>query len=83
MDPDAGMHRSGRRQGGALIRTASNRPRCSRGGPGPAKLGGDRSIAAERTPQFDLYYVQNMSPFVDLAIVINTFKVLVLGRGAR
>lgn len=38
---------------------------------------------AERKLQFDLYYVKNMSPFLDLAIVLDTFKVMLIGRGAR
>jgi len=38
---------------------------------------------SERKLQFDLYYVKNMSLFLDLAIVLDTFKVMVLGRGAR
>jgi sugar transferase (PEP-CTERM system associated) len=38
---------------------------------------------AERKLQFDLYYIKNMSPFLDLAIVLDTFKVMLLGRGAR
>jgi sugar transferase (PEP-CTERM system associated) len=33
--------------------------------------------------QFDLYYVKNMSLFLDLAIILDTFKVMLLGRGAR
>jgi sugar transferase (PEP-CTERM system associated) len=38
---------------------------------------------SERKLQFDLYYIKNMSPLLDLAIVVDTFKVMVLGRGAR
>jgi sugar transferase (PEP-CTERM system associated) len=38
---------------------------------------------SERKLQFDLYYVKNMSLFLDLAIVLDTFKVMLLGRGAR
>jgi sugar transferase (PEP-CTERM system associated) len=37
----------------------------------------------ERKLQFDLYYVKNMSFFLDLVIVLETFKVMLLGRGAR
>jgi sugar transferase (PEP-CTERM system associated) len=37
----------------------------------------------ERKLQFDLYYVKNMSFFLDLVIILETFKVMVLGRGAR
>jgi sugar transferase (PEP-CTERM system associated) len=33
--------------------------------------------------QFDLYYIKNMSLFLDLAIVLDTFKVMLIGRGAR
>jgi lipopolysaccharide/colanic/teichoic acid biosynthesis glycosyltransferase len=38
---------------------------------------------SERKLQFDLYYVKNMSLLLDLAIVLETFKVMLLGRGAR
>ncbi len=38
---------------------------------------------AERKLQFDLYYIKNMSPFLDLAIVLDTVKVMLVGRGAR
>jgi sugar transferase (PEP-CTERM system associated) len=38
---------------------------------------------AERKLQFDLYYIKNMSPFLDVAIILDTFKVMLLGRGAR
>jgi sugar transferase (PEP-CTERM system associated) len=38
---------------------------------------------SERKLQFDLYYVKNMSLLLDLAIVLDTFKVMLLGRGAR
>jgi sugar transferase (PEP-CTERM system associated) len=37
----------------------------------------------ERKLQFDLYYVKNMSFFLDLVIILETFKVMLLGRGAR
>lgn len=38
---------------------------------------------SERKLQFDLYYVKNMSLFLDVAIVLDTFKVMLLRRGAR
>ena len=38
---------------------------------------------SERKLQFDLYYIKNMSPLLDLAIIVDTFKVMVVGRGAR
>jgi exopolysaccharide biosynthesis polyprenyl glycosylphosphotransferase len=38
---------------------------------------------SERKLQFDLYYMKNMSLLLDLAIVLETFKVMLLGRGAR
>jgi lipopolysaccharide/colanic/teichoic acid biosynthesis glycosyltransferase len=33
--------------------------------------------------QFDLYYVKNMSLLLDVAILLDTFKVMAVGRGAR
>jgi sugar transferase (PEP-CTERM system associated) len=36
---------------------------------------------AEDKLEFDLYYVKNMSPLLDVAIVLETFKVMLLGRG--
>ncbi|HKC10484.1 MAG TPA: TIGR03013 family XrtA/PEP-CTERM system glycosyltransferase, partial [Vicinamibacteria bacterium] len=33
--------------------------------------------------QFDLFYLKNMSLFLDLAILLDTLKVMLLGRGAR
>jgi sugar transferase (PEP-CTERM system associated) len=38
---------------------------------------------AEAKLEFDLYYIKNMSLFLDLSIVFQTFKVMLLGRGAR
>ena len=38
---------------------------------------------SETKLQFDLYYVKNMSLLLDVAIIIETFKVMLLGRGAR
>jgi sugar transferase (PEP-CTERM system associated) len=36
---------------------------------------------AEQKLEFDLYYVKNMSPLLDVAILLETFKVMLLGRG--
>lgn len=33
--------------------------------------------------EYDLYYIKNMSIFLDLRIIVETFKIVVLGRGAR
>jgi lipopolysaccharide/colanic/teichoic acid biosynthesis glycosyltransferase len=38
---------------------------------------------AEQKLQFDLYYIKHMSLSLDLAIVLDTLKVMVVGRGAR
>ncbi len=38
---------------------------------------------SERKLQFDLYYVKNMSLLLDFAIVLETFEVMLRGRGAR
>jgi sugar transferase (PEP-CTERM system associated) len=33
--------------------------------------------------EYDLYYIKNMSLFLDFRIIIETFKIVILGRGAR
>jgi lipopolysaccharide/colanic/teichoic acid biosynthesis glycosyltransferase len=33
--------------------------------------------------QYDLFYIKNMSLKLDLLILFNTFKIVLLGRGAR
>jgi sugar transferase (PEP-CTERM system associated) len=33
--------------------------------------------------KYDLYYIKNMSLFLDLAIILRSIKIVVLGRGAR
>jgi sugar transferase (PEP-CTERM system associated) len=38
---------------------------------------------SERKLQFDLYYIKNMSLFLDAAIVLDTLKEVLVGRGAR
>jgi sugar transferase (PEP-CTERM system associated) len=38
---------------------------------------------AEEKLQYDLYYIKHMSPVLDLAIIFETAKVALLGRGAR
>jgi sugar transferase (PEP-CTERM system associated) len=38
---------------------------------------------AENKLQFDLFYIKNMSLLFDLTVVLQTLKVIVLGRGAR
>lgn len=38
---------------------------------------------SETKLRYDLYYIKNMSFWLDLQIVLDTFKVIVFGRGAR
>ena len=38
---------------------------------------------AKEKLQYDLYYIKNMSFLLDLEVIIDTFKVVFLGRGAR
>ena len=33
--------------------------------------------------QYDLYYIKNQSPFLDLTIVFETIRIVIFGRGAR
>jgi sugar transferase (PEP-CTERM system associated) len=38
---------------------------------------------AERKLEHDLYYIKHLSLFLDVAIILETFKVMVIGRGAK
>ena len=38
---------------------------------------------AKEKLEYDLYYVKNLSLLLDLEVIIDTFKVVVLGKGAR
>ncbi len=38
---------------------------------------------AEQKLRYDLYYIKNMSPFFDLAIILRTVGVILFGKGAR
>lgn len=38
---------------------------------------------AKEKLQYDLYYVKNLSLLLDLEVIVDTFKVVVLGKGAR
>jgi lipopolysaccharide/colanic/teichoic acid biosynthesis glycosyltransferase len=33
--------------------------------------------------RYDLYYTKNLSPFLDLLIILETIKVVIFGRGGR
>jgi lipopolysaccharide/colanic/teichoic acid biosynthesis glycosyltransferase len=44
--------------------------------------GASRSDASEKL-KYDLYYIKNMSPFLDLEILFQTLKIVFFGRGAR
>jgi sugar transferase (PEP-CTERM system associated) len=44
---------------------------------------GDSEQDAIEKLQYDLYYVKNMSPTFDLQIIFETFKIVLLGRGAQ
>jgi sugar transferase (PEP-CTERM system associated) len=44
--------------------------------------GASKEDALEKL-KYDLYYVKHMSPVLDLMIVFNTVKIVLLGRGAR
>jgi exopolysaccharide biosynthesis polyprenyl glycosylphosphotransferase len=38
---------------------------------------------AEEKLQYDLYYVKNMSPFLDMLILLSSIQVVLFGKGAR
>lgn len=44
--------------------------------------GASESDALEKL-RYDLYYIKNYSPVLDLAIIMETFKVVIFGRGAQ
>jgi sugar transferase (PEP-CTERM system associated) len=44
--------------------------------------GASRNDASEKL-KYDLYYIKNMSPFLDLEILFQTLKIVFFGRGAR
>ncbi len=44
---------------------------------------GDSEAGAIEKLQYDLYYIKNMSPLFDLQIIFESFKVILLGSGAR
>jgi len=44
--------------------------------------GASKEDALEKL-KYDLYYIKNMSPFMDLMIVLETIKVVLFGKGAR
>ena len=44
---------------------------------------GDSEQDAVEKLQYDLYYIKHMSPFFDLQIIFESFKVIVFGWGAR
>jgi len=33
--------------------------------------------------QYDLYYIKNLSPLLDLVVLLSTLQVVLFGRGAR
>ena len=46
------------------------------------RYGGSAEDALEKL-QYDLYYIKNMSLFLDLLIAVDTSRVILWGRGAR
>lgn len=44
--------------------------------------GASKEDALEKL-KYDLYYIKNMSPFLDLMIILETIKVVLFGRGSR
>jgi len=44
--------------------------------------GASKEDALEKL-KYDLYYMKNMSPFLDLVIIFRTLKIVLFGRGAR
>jgi len=46
------------------------------------KHGKEIADATEKL-QYDLFYIKNLSPVLDLHILLKTVKVVIFGRGAR
>jgi len=44
--------------------------------------GASKEDALEKL-KYDLYYIKNMSPFLDLTIILETIKIVLFGKGAR
>ncbi|MCJ7495427.1 MAG: sugar transferase, partial [Deltaproteobacteria bacterium] len=44
--------------------------------------GASKEDALEKL-KYDLYYIKNMSPLMDITIVLETIKVVLFGKGAR
>jgi len=44
---------------------------------------GDSELDAVEKLQYDLYYIKHLSPIFDLQIIFESFKVILLGAGAR
>jgi lipopolysaccharide/colanic/teichoic acid biosynthesis glycosyltransferase len=49
---------------------------------GLAQISGRRNISFDERRKLDLYYVQNWSLWMDMMIIIKTFRVIFHGRGA-
>ena len=46
------------------------------------KYGASKKDTLEKL-QYDLYYIKNLSPFLDLNILLRTIRVVLFGKGAR
>ena len=44
---------------------------------------GDSDEDAKKKLEYDLYYIKNMSLFMDLLVIFHTVKIVLLGRGSR
>jgi lipopolysaccharide/colanic/teichoic acid biosynthesis glycosyltransferase len=44
---------------------------------------GSTAAEAKEKLQLDLFYIKNLSLLLDVAIILETFKVVLVGRGAR
>ena len=44
---------------------------------------GNTIADAKEKLQYDLYYIKNMSPGLDMMIMFQTIKIVLIGRGAQ
>ena len=75
--------RLGRGLGGLIAAAKPATPAPAASSHAPASPGGDGASVEDALEklQYDLYYIKNLSLFLDLLILINTIQVVLFARG--